>query len=659
MAPELRRAALVPFAALALLASAAHPAFALRFVNWNVLNYPGSTAAVREPAYRAVLTDIQPDVLVVQEMTGASQANQFLANVLNTIQPGEWALVPYNNGPDTNNAFYYKPAAVTFLDATYLPTDLRNIADYHFRLHGYTTAAAELHVLSMHLKASMGTTNEHQRRVEAIVARTYANNLPPNTNFVYCGDMNVYANTDSGYVIFLENEADNDGRAHDPLNRQGAWNNNGAFADVHTQSTRTGTLTPGDGGATGGLDDRFDQVLFSSTMDDGHGLDWIPGKYKPWGNDGHHFNLDINAAPVDPTITQAVADALQRTSDHLPVVVDFAGPALSQIAPASLDFGTVIVGAPPPSLGVDVSNVAALPADGLDFTVAAPAGFSAASGPYAVPAGAAPRTVSVTLDTSAPGAKSGDLQVSSDDPETPVRLVPLAGTVLAHAAPSLSSDPATLVRAIDWGTQPVGGFSEMTFAVYNTATAPAARAELSQALVEGGNGRFTLSAPADPPLLVGADSVTFSVAFHDSDATQDSLYEAQVVIPTKDESGIVGGTDLDSLHVTLAATVGSSPVAVEPALPAKSGLLFAGANPARGTLRFELDLAHDADARVELFDVQGKKAGTLARGFRSAGRYGLSWSAQASRGRPLMAGVYFVRYELDGVKGVKRVVLLP
>src|SRR5262245_28492441 len=185
MAPDLRRALVYSFASIVLLSGAASPAFALRFVNWNVLNYPGSTASVREPAYRTVLTDIQPDVLVVQEMTGSGPANQFLTNVLNTIQPGQWAQVPYNNDPDTNNAFYYKTALVTFLDATYLPTGLRDSADSHFRLNGYTTPAAELHVLSMHLKASMGLTNEHQRRIEAKVARNYANNLPAGTNFVY------------------------------------------------------------------------------------------------------------------------------------------------------------------------------------------------------------------------------------------------------------------------------------------------------------------------------------------------------------------------------------------------------------------------------------------------------------------------------------------
>jgi len=68
-----------------------------------------------------------------------------------------------------------------------------------------------------------------------------------------------------------------------------------------------------------------------------------------------------------------------------------------------------------------------------------------------------------------------------------------------------------------------------------------------------------------------------------------------------------------------------------------------------------LDVAHDADARVELFNVQGRKTATLASGFRGAGRYSLQWSAKQSR----PAGVYFLRYEVDGVKGVKRVVLLP
>jgi len=262
---------------------------------------------------------------------------------------------------------------------------------------------------------------------------------------------------------------------------------------------------------------------------------------------------------------------------------------------------------------------------------------------------------SVAIDNLTPAILSGDLQVSSDDPETPVRLVPLSGSALNHAVPSLTGDPYTFERAVDWGTQPAGGFLEQTFAVYNPAASPAARLELGRPLVDSPSGRFTLTVPPGDPVLVAADSVVFSVAFHDSDATPDTLYEGHVVIPVRDESGIPGGFEQGELNVTLTATVGSSPVAVEPSKPAHSGLALVGSNPSRGALRFTLDLAHDADARVELFDVQGRKAATLASGVRGAGRYALQWSARHG----LTAGVYFLRYEVDGVKGVKRVVLLP
>ena len=658
MAPDVRRAFERALLAVLLVSFVPRPAHALRFCNWNILNWPGtaSTAAVREPAFRTVLADIHPDVLVVQEMQSQAGVNQFLTNVLNVNDPGQWTAVTFHFHGDTDNAMFYKPAKVVMVDSTYLTTDLRDIAVYRFRMAGYTGPAAEISAFSMHLKASSGTANEHQRRIEAIVARNYANNLPSGTNFFYCGDMNVYSNSDSGYVIFLQSQADNDGRAHDPLNRQGFWNNS-SFADVHTQSTRTGTLTPSDGGATGGLDDRFDQLLFSPTMDDGQGLDWLPGSYKPWGNDGAHYNLNINDPPTNAAVGQTVANALQRTSDHLPVVVDFQAPALAGVSPASLDFGTVIVGAPSPSQDVSVSDVAAAPADELDFTIGVPAGFSAAPGPYQVAVGAGAQLVGVSLDTSTPGNAAGNLTVASDDPENPVQGVPLSGTILAHASPSLATEPTTLARDIDWGVQVEGGFDVRRFAVYDAGySALQAQLELGTATVTGGDGRFTLEAPAGDPVLVAGDSVEFAVAFHDSGATADSLYEATVTIPTKDPSGIPGGTDLASLTVTLHATLGASPVATPVELPARTGIRLAGSHPARGGLRLGFDLAHDAEVRVELFDVSGRKVGTLASGFRAAGRYQLGWSAPRGASR---AGVYFVSYEADGVRGVERVVILP
>src|SRR5206468_2461243 len=129
----------------------------------------------------------------------------------------------------------------------------------------------------------------------------------------------------------------------------------------------------GDGGATGGLDDRFDQLLISYSLDDGEGLDWVPGSYLAYGNDGHHFNLDINSPPANTAVSQAVADALQRASDHLPVLIVLQAPALAALTSGPIDFGEALVGATV-SRNVEVTNVATLPADELDYSLSAPAG---------------------------------------------------------------------------------------------------------------------------------------------------------------------------------------------------------------------------------------------------------------------------------------------
>ena len=79
----------------------------------------------------------------------------------------------------------------------------------------------------------------------------------------------------------------------------------------------------GDGGATGGLDDRFDFILVSAAlMDDQNTAYIIPESYRPWGNDGQHFNQSINDG-TNGVVPEKVADALHVASDHLPVVADF------------------------------------------------------------------------------------------------------------------------------------------------------------------------------------------------------------------------------------------------------------------------------------------------------------------------------------------------
>ena len=79
----------------------------------------------------------------------------------------------------------------------------------------------------------------------------------------------------------------------------------------------------GDGGATGGLDDRFDLILCSYALTNSTALEYIPSSYTVYGNDGNHYNKAITDSPVyDPP---GIADAtdLLNASDHLPVYVEF------------------------------------------------------------------------------------------------------------------------------------------------------------------------------------------------------------------------------------------------------------------------------------------------------------------------------------------------
>src|SRR5467141_3275156 len=80
---------------------AAPPAHALRVVDYNVLNYPGTTGPTRDPSYRTILAPLSPDIFVAEEMTSAAGSNEFLGS-LNTMEPGQWAAPTFIDGNDTD-----------------------------------------------------------------------------------------------------------------------------------------------------------------------------------------------------------------------------------------------------------------------------------------------------------------------------------------------------------------------------------------------------------------------------------------------------------------------------------------------------------------------------------------------------------------------------
>ncbi len=552
----LARRLLVPALLLGLVTAPAH---ALRVVTWNILHLPSSS----QSSMRLVLAAIDPDVIVCQEVDNTTDVSAFLNNVLNGAGgPGGFAVATFTNGFDSDNALFYRPAKVTFAGASAhadIATSLRQIDRWTLGLNGYASAESQFTVYTMHLKAGSSSSDQNQRLGETMLLRANANQLPGGTHFLYTGDFNIRSSSEAAYQQMVGSQADNDGRAFDPINAPGNWNNNSFFAQIHTQSPHSNNASAPPGAATGGVDDRFDQILVSASLDDLEGFAVLPGTYHTYGNDGLHFNADINDPPTIPE-GAAIANALHTASDHLPVVVDFQVPSRAG-ATASLDFGTVLVGAAAQEVLV-VSNVGDVAlfgfVDDLDYSISAPAGFSAPAGTFIALAGFGGNGHAVDMDTSTPAVRSANLQVLSDDPESPSTAVALSGTVLGHAVPSLEGASQTLTVLADFGTAPPGGFSDQSVDVHNQGfSALQGLLDVYGAQFVGADAaRFSLVG-GFAPFSVGGTPVPLTIAFDDSGPV--GTYTADLVLSTRDDQALAGATNLPDLTVQLVATIQGNP----------------------------------------------------------------------------------------------------
>jgi hypothetical protein len=431
------------------------------------------------------------------------------------------------------------------------------------------------------------------------------------------------------------------------------WNSNDLFAPYDTQCPclHCPSLSPLTY-AGGGMDDRFDIIFTSYSLADGQGVDYV--NYYAFGQDGQHFNGDINGPPTNAAVGQAVADALWGASDHLPVIAEL--QLASRVSAASaVAFGNAIVGGVAQQT-LNVTDGGTPPIDALDYSfTAVPAGFTAPAGSFTVANGSVnPHTLG--MNTSAPGMRSGTLTMSTDDPDSASKPVQLSGTVLDHAQPSLDSLNVTTAGAIDWGTRAGGSFGDTTVTVFDEAYgALKARLSIGGATISGGSGRFGLVG-ASFPTLVAASGVRFTIHFDDNGAAPDTTYQATLTFNTADEP-LPGATPLTPLTITLTAHrmdatgVGDPPVRT-------LAFLAPRPNPLSGGCTIGFDLPRAADAELSIFDLGGRRVATLATGPQDAGRHLLHWDATDATGTRLGAGIYFARFHTAGLDRTARLVVL-
>lgn len=280
----------------------------VKIMTYNLLQYPNNYAS-RNEYFQTVVATVNPDIIVVQEMKTNAGFNMFASQVLD----GSYSAGDFNENDFLNNAIYYKTNIFQFISNVAIPTVLRDINQFTL-VHKIT--ADTIIIYSVHLKSSQGY--EQQRLSEVNSLREVTERLQSDANYIVLGDFNIYTSNEPAFQRLLDQSAA--GYFLDPLNAPGDWNNNPNFAYLHTQSTRYNNI--GDGGASGGLDDRFDMILISQSVLDYGGIDYIEGTYKPIGNDGAHFNKSINELPNN-AVSAEVANALFFASDHLPVAAEF------------------------------------------------------------------------------------------------------------------------------------------------------------------------------------------------------------------------------------------------------------------------------------------------------------------------------------------------
>lgn len=289
----------------------------IKVMAWNLLGYKAAPSA-RDQYFRKVIKAVNPDIIVVNEIDGQSTVTGFLNNCANYYTPSLYTAATYINGFDTDNALYFKSSKLQFMLNYAISTPQGR--DINLFVMKDIAQNVTFNILGCHLKAGNTASDAQRRAGECTALRVFTNSQTPGTLNVMVGDFNLYASTDSAYKVLTAITPGNTGHFIDPDPLTGVWNNINYRAH-HTQSTRTRQLS--DSGSTGGLDDKFDLVLFSKGIADGTGsMTYIANSYKGYGNDGNHYNDSINKRP-NTAVPDSIADALCYASDHLPTVSQF------------------------------------------------------------------------------------------------------------------------------------------------------------------------------------------------------------------------------------------------------------------------------------------------------------------------------------------------
>jgi len=302
----------------------------IRVMSYNLLDYPGASNIATKNGYLTTINNhLHPDIWGVVELDADSAyADNLLNNVLNAGSGSTFARANYSctAGSGICNMLFYNNTLLGLKTQFVIPYPaLREMNHYVLYYRSPNLAVTHdtifLNVVIAHFKASMGYETERNQMATTLMEYLAACPYAPG-NFIVMGDFNLYTGTEPAFQTLTNYSANAAIRFNDPLVSVPLnWHDNSAAAPYHTQSTRLASLP--DGGATGGMDDRFDfQLISNSILNNTARISLVPNTYRATGQDGLRFNQNL-INPTNNSAPSAVINALYNMSDHLPVVADY------------------------------------------------------------------------------------------------------------------------------------------------------------------------------------------------------------------------------------------------------------------------------------------------------------------------------------------------
>lgn len=308
----------------------------IRQMQYNLMYYTTNGAGdcdqttnnldTKDQAFKNLVKYVQPDVLTVNELgKGVTYPQRVLNNVLNTDGVNYFAYATTTSNPSNSitigNGLFYDTRKLVLHSTSYVTTSVSYFNFYRMYYRSNELAQGDTVFITFivtHLKAGWESGSTRFDQAKQLMDRLVS--IGRADNYVLSGDFNVYNASEDAYQHFVHH-TNPVVRFYDPIDREGEWDDNSAYADLFTQSTHTSSNGCF---STGGMDNRFDFILVSDLVNRGlRKVHCLPETYHALGQDGQRRNGSI-ISPTNNAVPASIANSLYAMSDHLPVIMDYA-----------------------------------------------------------------------------------------------------------------------------------------------------------------------------------------------------------------------------------------------------------------------------------------------------------------------------------------------